>query len=395
MNGLSHFSDTGSFLESLSNEGDRTAIVFGTRDYSYKTVARLSAETIASAKNAGLPHCGRIATILPDHPITAIAILGLTSVANILPLNPTLAVHELQTIAREAGVCGVLYDGGSAVSAELGERLELGKFALDLATGAIRSMEALASIADSGNASTGLTLLTSGSTGDPKRVPLSGTMLLASAANIARTLSLGPRDRAAHILPMFHIGALVDLLLAPLVARGSVAIGEDRTPQSMRSLVLTQRANWLQLVPTMLIRCLEEFGDREYQEMGERLRFIRSVSADLAPELQATAERRFGVPVIQMYGMTEAAGQITSNPLPPSKRKPGTVGLPAGPDVAILDEPDRPRWPEASEKFASGDPQGCPPMKARRGKATSSVPGCAQAILAISTKMAASSLRDV
>jgi len=81
----------------------------------------------------------------------------------------------------------------------------------------------------------GLVLLTSGSTGQPKRVPIRPQALMASAASIAQTLQLGPTDRAAHVLPMFHIGAIVDLFLAPLLAGGSVALALGRAPGDIQT----------------------------------------------------------------------------------------------------------------------------------------------------------------
>jgi acyl-CoA synthetase (AMP-forming)/AMP-acid ligase II len=68
-----------------------------------------------------------------------------------------------------------------------------------------------------------------------------------------------------------------------------------------------------------------------------RLRFVRSSSAALPPPVMAALERAFEAPVVEAYGMTEASHQIASNPMPPAPRKPGSVGLPAGPEVAILD----------------------------------------------------------
>jgi acyl-CoA synthetase (AMP-forming)/AMP-acid ligase II len=66
------------------------------------------------------------------------------------------------------------------------------------------------------------------------------------------------------------------------------------------------------------------------------LRFIRSSSSALPVPVIAELEAAFGAPVIEAYGMTEAAHQMASNPLPPARRKPGTVGPSAGPEIAIM-----------------------------------------------------------
>jgi acyl-CoA synthetase (AMP-forming)/AMP-acid ligase II len=72
-----------------------------------------------------------------------------------------------------------------------------------------------------------------------------------------------------------------------------------------------------------------------------QLRLVRSSSAALAPQVMARLEAVFRAPVIEAYGMTEAAHQMASNPLPPRQRKPGSVGVAAGPEVAIMDPAGR------------------------------------------------------
>jgi acyl-CoA synthetase (AMP-forming)/AMP-acid ligase II len=98
------------------------------------------------------------------------------------------------------------------------------------------------------------------------------------------------------------------------------------------------RPTWYTAVPTMHQAILSRAG-RHKEELGRvRLRFIRSSSASLAPQVMAELESAFGCPVIEAYGMTEASHQMTCNPLPPRPRKAGSVGLPAGVEVAIMDE---------------------------------------------------------
>ena len=70
---------------------------------------------------------------------------------------------------------------------------------------------------------------------------------------------------------------------------------------------------------------------------AERLRFIRSCSASLAPQLMEETEAAFGAPVLEAYGMTEAAHQMASNPLPPTARKPGSVGPGTDVQISIMD----------------------------------------------------------
>jgi acyl-CoA synthetase (AMP-forming)/AMP-acid ligase II len=94
---------------------------------------------------------------------------------------------------------------------------------------------------------------------------------------------------------------------------------------------------WYTAVPTMHQEVLARAGANREAVGRSRLRFIRSSSAALAPEVMSGVERAFNVPVIEAFGMTEASHQIASNPLPPGRRKPGSVGVAAGAEVAIMD----------------------------------------------------------
>ena len=302
--------------------------------YTYADLRLLCEGLIGSAREAGLLPSHRVALVLPRGPDAVIVTAALAHGLSVLPLNPALADDELVAAIEASGADAILSPSCFARGGAIARRtktavLELHGFLIS-PTGQLRPPARERSI--------GLVLLTSGSTGEPKRVPLSPSMLWESAAVIAESLELSRDDRAAHVLPHFHIGALVDLFLAPLLARGSVAFGIESDPRAIQECVLGSGATWLQLVPTMLARCLAEFDRATAARLSAQLRFIRSVSADLSPDLQRRGEEFFGqVPIVQIYGMTETAGQIAANPLPPRLRKPGTVGPPAGPDVALLD----------------------------------------------------------
>jgi len=183
-----------------------------------------------------------------------------------------------------------------------------------------------------------LVLHTSGTTSRPRMVPLTHTNLLASARHTGATLQLQPGDRCLNVMPLFHIHGLVACLLASLGAGGSTvclgAFGAERFPDWLEQW----KPSWYSAVPTMHQAILAHAQDRPHPLVRNSLRFIRSSSAALPPPVMAGLEQTFGVPVIESYGMTEAAHQMASNPLPPRVRKPGSVGLAAGPEVAILDE---------------------------------------------------------
>ena len=180
---------------------------------------------------------------------------------------------------------------------------------------------------------------TSGTTGDAKRVPLSHANLQASARNIRQSMYLGPEDRFLCMASLHHIAG-IGLVLASLTA-GSETHCVPALPAARFFDVFQEfRPTWFWAAPAMLARLLPR---AEAQRKGfGALRFIRSGSAALTPQMLEQAERAFHVPVLENYGMTEAAPQITSSPLPPSPLKPGSAGVAAGTEIRIADEAGAP-----------------------------------------------------
>jgi oxalate---CoA ligase len=186
-----------------------------------------------------------------------------------------------------------------------------------------------------------LFLHTSGTTSRPKLVPLRHSNLIASAHNMVDTLQLSAADRCLNLMPLFHVHGLVGGLLAPLAAAGSaVCPANFRLGDFVDWLEATQ-PSWYTAVPAMHRAIVAEAIGQDEVAMGRSLRFVRSSSSPLPPSLFSELDRIFQVPVVEAYSMTEAAHQMTCNPVTPGTQKPGTVGLPAGPEVALLDESGR------------------------------------------------------
>lgn len=181
-----------------------------------------------------------------------------------------------------------------------------------------------------------LVLHTSGSTGRPKRVPLRHRNLAVSAQNIVATYSLSPKDVALVAMPLFHVHGLVASTLSTLLSGGTVVVPAKFNPLSFWRTVRDCGATWYSAVPTIHSLLLSRAGT-ERPAGAENLRFIRSCSAPLSPEMMAGLEKAFGAPVLEAYGMTEASHQMASNPLPPKARKPGHVGPGTGIKIGIMD----------------------------------------------------------
>ena len=181
-----------------------------------------------------------------------------------------------------------------------------------------------------------LVLHTSGSTGRPKRVPLRHFNLAVSSANVANTYELSQQDVSLCIMPLFHVHGLIASLMATLLSGGTVVVPTKFNALSFWRTVHEHQVTWYSGVPTMHQLLLARAHHKPVEAAS--LRFIRSCSAPLSPGLIHKIEGLFGVPFVEAYGMTEAAHQMTSNPLPPRHRKAGSVGVGAGLRISIMDQ---------------------------------------------------------
>ncbi|NDG49802.1 MAG: AMP-dependent synthetase, partial [Rhodospirillales bacterium] len=177
-----------------------------------------------------------------------------------------------------------------------------------------------------------------GTTSRPKIVPLTQRNLCASARHIGKALALTADDTCLNIMPLFHIHGLIAATLSSLVAGGQVVATPGFNALRFFGWLDSEKPSWYTAVPTMHQAILERAKRNQEIISRARLRLIRSSSASLPPQVMTELEAVFGCPVLESYGMTEATHQMTSNPLPPRPRKPGSVGVAAGPEVAIMDE---------------------------------------------------------
>lgn len=184
-----------------------------------------------------------------------------------------------------------------------------------------------------------LLLRTSGTTARPKVVPLTHQNLLASARGISANLKLTGQDTGLNVMPLFHIHGLVAGLLAQLSVGGAVYVLPPGDPEAILDVIGTHHITWYSAVPT-IHQAVVDALIRQESPPRHQLRFVRSCSSPMTPRLLGHLEELLGVPVIEAYGMTEASHEISSNPLPPGRRVPGSVGLPSGAEVAILDDDD-------------------------------------------------------
>ncbi|KAF7940925.1 uncharacterized protein EAE97_007110 [Botrytis byssoidea] len=178
-----------------------------------------------------------------------------------------------------------------------------------------------------------LVLHTSGTTGRPKAVPLTHRNLTTTMKNIQATYELTPADRTMLVMPLFHVHGLLAGFLAPLMSGGSVIVPPKFSASEFWTDFITHKANWYTAVPTIHQILLKN----PPPATKPNIRFIRSCSSPLSPTTFHALEETYNAPVLEAYAMTEASHQMTSNPLPPGKRQPGSVGIGQGVEVRILD----------------------------------------------------------
>jgi acyl-CoA synthetase (AMP-forming)/AMP-acid ligase II len=316
---------------------------------------------VRALRRLGVRRGDRVAMVMGNGPDTAAAFLAVASVASAAPLNPAYRGEELDFYLGDLPARALLVRRGEGgVAAEVARAR--GIPVIELAAGEAAGRFTLSG--DDGGGDPGpppgpdevaLVLHTSGTTARPKQVPLTHGNLCASARAVAAVLELGPADRSLHLMPLFHIHGLVAGLLAPLAAGGSLFVPPGFDALRFASWLGEAAATWYTAVPTMHQAILARAERNRALLAGAGIRLVRSSSASLAPSVMQALEETFAAPVIEAYGMTEAAHQMTSNPLPPAARKPGSVGLPAGPEVAIIDGEVCVRGPGVMKGY-DGDP---------------------------------------
>ena len=315
---------------------------------SYFSLRELAVRTRRSLNDAGVGRHDRVAIILPNGPEMATAFAGIATAATTAPLNPTYRQEEFEFYLEDLNAKALVLEKGSESPARAAaQKLRINVMELsngdDHAAGDFDLQAAMSSepAAEPGEASAddiALILHTSGTTSRPKMVPLSHANVTASAANIVETLALTAGDRCLNIMPLFHIHGLIAGVLSSLRAGGCLYCSPGFNALKFFSWMTDAKPTWYSAVPTMHQAILARAAKNREVIEAVPLRFIRSSSSSLPPQVMAELEQTFQAPVIESYGMTEAAHQMASNPLPPAARKAGTVGLAAGPEMAIMGE---------------------------------------------------------
>jgi oxalate---CoA ligase len=334
-----------------NGKDDAVAIggVEGARPLTYAGLRQLASRTVLRLNELGIGRGDRVAIVAPNGPEMGASFVCIASGAVTAPLNPGYRGDEFEFYLNDLRSKALIIERGMQSPArEIAKKLSIPVVELvpqrseGVGTFTLEPLDPL-----SGNAAKpgpgqnddeALVLHTSGTTSRPKIVPLLQRNLMATARHIGTTLALTPDDVCLNIMPLFHIHGLMSAVLSSLNAGAAVHCTPGFNALKFFSWLDEVKPSWYTAVPTMHQAILSR-AERNVEIVARsRLRFIRSSSSPLPPQVMAEMEKVFRCPVIESYGMTEAAHQMASNPLPPRPRKPGFVGIAAGPEVAIMDE---------------------------------------------------------
>jgi len=329
-------------------DADTCLSATGAAPLTYAGLRKLASYVEQSLNAVGIGRNDRVALVLPNGADMASSFITVAACSTSAPLNPSYRADEFEFYLNDLNAKALIVEAGSIspaieVARKLGVSILVlhpspahgaGSFTLDTSA---RTTSAPTHPGAALPDDVALVLHTSGTTSRPKIVPLTQRNVCASAQHIATSTRFTSTDRGLNVMPLFHIHGLIAGILAPLSQGGEVHCTGGFNALKFFAQMDEVKPSWYTAVPTMHQAILSRAANNKEVIARVPLRFIRSSSSSLPPQVLAELEATFHAPVIEAYGMTEAAHQMACNPLPPAQRKPGTVGIAAGPEVAIMD----------------------------------------------------------
>ncbi len=341
---------------SSTNDENPAIINIENKDLTYSQLFSQVNRTIKQLRLFNIKQTDKVAIALPNGTEMALAFISVTCGAICCPLNPNYRENEFEFYLSDLDAKALITQSGfSPEAVKVAQKLDIPVINLissseDLSIFTLKSSISTPDNQDSKNRNINieyiepqpediaLILHTSGTTSTPKQVPLTHSNLCSSAYNISQTLELTTADRSLNVMPLFHIHGLMGVLLSSLTAGASVVCTNGFNCEDFLDWIEQLQPTWYSAVPTIHQAVLAEVKTNPQIIDNIILRFIRSSSASLPPQVMAELESVFNIPVIEAYGMTEASHQMACNPLPPLKRKPGSVGIPTGIELAVMNQ---------------------------------------------------------
>ena len=328
----------------LTSEKNEKLSYGGFKIFNEKISRQLAATNIINSDRAAI--------VLPNGPLMASSFLSISSYMSAAPLNPLYKQEEFEFYLDDLKPKFLLVEPNSKSLAVIAAKnLNIPVFEMKISDnqplGTFELFDKETNYKNPNDYDEALVLHTSGTTSRPKIVPLSNLNIFTSAVNISKSLKLTADDHCLNIMPLFHIHGLIAVLSASAKVGASVCASNGFNALKFLDLAETQNITWYSGVPTMHQAILLRAQKNSDKAKKLNLRFIRSSSASLPPAIFEQLNDTFQTPVIEAYGMTEATHQMASNPLPPAIQKPGLVGMPAGPEICIMND--------KNEKLSQGE----------------------------------------
>ena len=299
----------------------------GTATLTYAELLELAKDTELRLDKAGLMPGARIGVRLAEPLAYAAALVAIVAAGRVaVPLDPGAPEADVARVLRVAGAVAMVTisqpDSRAAREAATGTNKPFWTMHFDF--------DLEGTVAPPAAAIGGIFLSTSGTTGAPKGILLHEEQLMHVAASVVASHRLTRADRGYCSLPLFHINAEVVGLLATLRASAYLAVDRKFSRRGFWELIDERAITWINAVPAII--SILSMDPPAVPPAG--LRFVRSASAPLPLASLQKFEGEIGVPVVETYGMTEAASMITANPVD-GPRKPGSAGRAAGSEVRV------------------------------------------------------------
>ncbi len=314
----------------------------------YGRLRELSLEITETLDQLGIEKGEKVAVLLPNGFWTTVLLLGIVYSGRVLvPLNAVSGDSALSYVldhsdTRIIFINEQFMEKFSAVIQQLSNTIKLISTEVDTGpqwpktTGSDREIPAL------NTEDHAILMYTSGTTGRPKGVLLSQGNVVEGGKNTSIAHDLTEADCGLCVLPLYHINAQMVTVIGPLYSGGSVVMPYRFGVTVFWKLLADYKCTWFSVVPTIIAYLLEQAEREGFDRAAlgglNDLRFGRSASAPLAPEMHKDFEKMFGVTIVETMGLTETAAQILSNPMPPEKPKYGSPGIAVGNEAKIIDE---------------------------------------------------------
>ncbi|OYU88233.1 MAG: hypothetical protein CFE29_18030 [Bradyrhizobiaceae bacterium PARB1] len=325
--------------EIFQNDPDATAFLQmdGART-TYRDARRIVCSIALEARLHESGADDRIALLTPRGKDGVLAFLAVSTFAICCPLDPRLLDEELSAAISDLGIALIVDLTGEERISRIALAHGLDVRSVSVSDLKIRSEHELQLGNDLQHGDIALLLQTSGTTSKPKHVALTHANVLAAAASIGKSYEIGSSDICINPMPHHHVHGLISAGISSLLAGAAQFCAPSFTPAAFDEAFDRLRPTWFTGSPAFHLGLLDFYKTLERAPPQGSLRFMRSSSAPFPASAIGDYESLFGVPLLENYGMTETASTVCSNLLPTHLRKAGSVGVPIGAEVRIVDD---------------------------------------------------------